>query len=291
MATSSIDGKLVYFIRHGQADHNVGIEQKALTGSEAFQELACKHHDARLTPLGINQAKAVNALFAQGTLPMPEVVIASTQSRALGTALAAFSNFNVPIVASDLWRERCGTWLCEHRRVRSALAEDFPAVDFSEVTSEPDALWSELRETRKAVDERAKAATAGLLSRAETVIAVVSHSLFLASCVLSRQNQALADVSAELQGPFGNAEVRVANLRLDGLDQRGILRWHSTIPNRAAIDQRQREDYEQHGRQNTRALHDFLSANDLKVLLQSFHRERAAAIAADETRRDMAARL
>eukprot|EP00403_Amphidinium_massartii_P030103 CAMPEP_0178397526 /NCGR_PEP_ID=MMETSP0689_2-20121128/14293_1 /TAXON_ID=160604 /ORGANISM="Amphidinium massartii, Strain CS-259" /LENGTH=262 /DNA_ID=CAMNT_0020018241 /DNA_START=136 /DNA_END=921 /DNA_ORIENTATION=- len=251
-------GKLVYFVRHGQGEHNVGMESQDLSAEEAFLELACKHHDARLTALGVRQAEAVGQLFSGGMLPPPEVVITSTQTRALATAVGAFGHLGVPMVASDTWRERCGVWLCEHRRSCFTLRKEFPQVDFSQVACDVDALWTPSRESRLDVEKRAEAAMQEVLSRPEQVLAVVSHSVFLASYALSRRNGLLHFVSDELEKPFSNAELREAVLAevQDGNARRITLRWQATVPNGAPVDKREAQSYEKFGRQNMQRLND-----------------------------------
>jgi hypothetical protein len=69
---------------------------------------------------------------------------------------------------------------CDKRRHTSYYAQRFPAVDFSLVESETDALWQPaVRETREELQARALKFLHLVMARPERHIAVVSHSGFL----------------------------------------------------------------------------------------------------------------
>eukprot|EP00971_Amphidinium_carterae_P106038 2100133-Amphidinium_carterae.1 len=104
--------------------------------------------------------------------------------------------------------------LTKHHFFRMLLPlQDFPQVNFSDVGSEDDMLWTLEHETQDAAERRAALAIQGVLDREERVLAVVSHGEFLAKCIASEQNAALVEVPVELHFPqYGNAEVRVGTI-------------------------------------------------------------------------------
>merc|ERR1712136_501161 len=102
------------------------------------------------------------------------------------------------------WRERCGRFPCERRRTRRALRADFPSVDFSNLATEEDALWTEERETFAAALQRAALAVNELLSRSERAIAVVSHGGFLAKSVFHKRSEAFVSVPPQMGTVYSN---------------------------------------------------------------------------------------
>jgi len=219
--------KTVYFIRHGLAEHNAALEQHELSAEEVLAEYARRYHDSRLSCQGEEEARALRTIVSQLD-PAPEVVVTSTLSRTTATAVLAFEGMRTPIVACELWRERSGRWPCERRRLRSALAVDFPAVDFADVLDEEDALWSEARESGEAAFRRATEAVRYVLRRPERVVAVVSHAGFMSMNVFHKKNAAILDMSPEMRRPFANCELRCVGLV--GTSDAASLKLHYTRP-------------------------------------------------------------
>ena len=85
-----------------------------------------------------------------------------------------------PFVACELCREHLGVHPCDRRRSLSHLKERFPAVDWSNIESEADTLWTaDVRESDEHLARRAAAFLRWLMARPEQHIAVVTHSSWL----------------------------------------------------------------------------------------------------------------
>ena len=122
--------KDVYFIRHGEAAHNVAPRPWG-------EELV----DAPLTDVGRQQAAGLVPQAAGVTL---DVVIVSPLVRAIETAtigLAAHLERGVPFVVEELCREQLGPNLPDKRRPKDALAAAHPALDFSAMPDGEDTLF------------------------------------------------------------------------------------------------------------------------------------------------------
>ena len=122
--------KDVYFIRHGEAAHNVAPRPWG-------EELV----DAPLTDVGRQQAAGLVPQAAGVTL---DVVIVSPLVRAIETAtigLAAHLERGVPFVVEELCREQLGPNLPDKRRPKDALAAAHPALDFSAMPDCEDTLF------------------------------------------------------------------------------------------------------------------------------------------------------
>ena len=122
--------KDVYFIRHGEAAHNVAPRPWG-------EELV----DAPLTDVGRQQAAGLVPQAAGVTL---DVVIVSPLVRAIETAtigLAAHLERGVPFVVEELCREQRGPNLPDKRRPKDALAAAHPALDFSAMPDGEDTLF------------------------------------------------------------------------------------------------------------------------------------------------------
>lgn len=153
--------KIVYFIRHGEATHNVDFNK---VGEIAYYQ-EC-NRDSKLTSNGIKQAKNV-------IVPEVDIVITSPLSRALATTYNIFGKYNIPIMASDIIRETNNSHVCNNRMKKSELESKYLSIDFSRLTENDD--WWETGETfcrKNALDN--------LLNELEYErIAIVSHGTFL----------------------------------------------------------------------------------------------------------------
>jgi len=182
-------------LRHAAGQHNAAV---AATGDEA-EYCNWAWLDSRLTEVGRGQAAAVRPRL-EGT-PL-EVVFVSPLSRTIQTAQLAIPG-SPPYVCDDRIRERNGTHPCDKRRSRTELAADFPAVDFSALTTEHDESWSEVREPWEALIARSEDFAASLLERPETHIAVVTHNDWLQALLL---HSAVRIQDDSLRVMFGNAQ-------------------------------------------------------------------------------------
>jgi hypothetical protein len=85
-----------------------------------------------------------------------------------------------PFVACELCREHLGVHPCDRRRTLSHLKERFPAVDWTNIESEADTLWTkDVRESDEHLAKRAATFLRWLMARPEQHIAVVTHSSWL----------------------------------------------------------------------------------------------------------------
>ena len=122
--------KDVYFIRHGEAAHNVAPRPWG-------EELV----DAPLTEVGRQQAAG---LLPQAVGVVLDVVIVSPLVRAIETAtvgLAGHLDRGVPFVVEELCREQLGPNLPDKRRPKHVIAAAYPALDFSAMTDDEDTLF------------------------------------------------------------------------------------------------------------------------------------------------------
>lgn len=122
--------KDVYFIRHGEAAHNVAPRPWG-------EELV----DAPLTEVGRQQAVG---LLPQAVGVGLDVVIVSPLVRAIETAtvgLAGHLDRGVPFVVEELCREQLGPNLPDKRRPKHVVAAAYPALDFSAMTDDEDTLF------------------------------------------------------------------------------------------------------------------------------------------------------
>ena len=191
-----------YFVRHGEATHNVAPRP---WGPELV--------DAPLTDVGRAQAETLQAITRRVEQDI-EVVIVSPLTRAIQTALIGFSTLaergDFPFIAMEECRERFGKNLPDKRRCRSALATEFDRVDFTGIGEADELFLDDERESAEALSRRADAFLAMLHARPEKGIAVVCHSSFL--CALT--NATLRTAAApELGAWFANAEMRQVRLR------------------------------------------------------------------------------
>ncbi len=112
-----------------------------------------------------------------------EVALVSVMTRSLQTATVAFCKTStVPdkkLIALEQLRTVIGGQVHSRRRDLSAIAPEFPGVDFSHVTHDADVLWTPGGESRLALDLRAAEFLRFLLARPEQNIAVVTHFTML----------------------------------------------------------------------------------------------------------------
>ncbi|GAA5877258.1 hypothetical protein JCM16303_006217 [Sporobolomyces ruberrimus] len=148
--------KVFFVARHGQGWHNVAESQY---GSEAWNNHWSMEYgdgnitwgpDPELTPLGREQAKAVNRAWKkeiQAGVPLPSRLYSSPLSRAALTLDITWSDLLIdngeqrPLFIEHL-REVIGVHTCDQRSRKSKLAKRFPSFDFEIPFSEHDQLWS-----------------------------------------------------------------------------------------------------------------------------------------------------
>jgi len=233
--------KLVYFVRHAEAAHNI-LEREAVQKAiaEGFvtkeeQERARRAvlddealRDAPLSECGRDQvhakASSLGLLNRIGLAkyPGPEVVLVSPLRRALMTATHLFAGgaieTNKPrFVALEALREKRTGYAADERSSVDVLEREFPHVDFSDLRR-PDAFAVPLREDNDAVRARGKEFLEGPFAYLEErTIAIVTHKGWLREhrhVLKSMENAGDLQVDFDLdnwdQTLYRNAEIRIA---------------------------------------------------------------------------------
>mmetsp|Transcript_28637 Transcript_28637/g.64894 ORF Transcript_28637/g.64894 Transcript_28637/m.64894 type:complete len:328 (-) Transcript_28637:556-1539(-) len=208
--------KVVYFIRHAEAFHNIAEREHEL-GSLYLQEehSGWKFWDAGLTPKGVEQcSKLRKELKSMAHQLDCEVVVVSPLTRTLQTARLTigsvkFTDSPPPFIATDLCRERITNCPADSRRRLSVLKNEFPEVDFSQcIQSEHDSMWFDHKEDSQLCKERGIRFLKWLAKRPESRIAVVTHSGFL-NRLFSQFGLGIApDDQEELRRRPANCEMR-----------------------------------------------------------------------------------
>lgn len=209
--------KLLFASRHGQGYHNVAESKYGTPAWDSYwSELTTDGNitwgpDARLTPLGIQQAQAINdgwtaMLKQQDSAPLPSKLFSSPLSRALSTLEIAYNNILVhnPTDKSaaqqkggfqgllngvfgehkltpevkELFREEYGEHTCDQRRTKSQIHADYPNVNFEPGFTEQDTLWTTTREEDSHLDARIQQALTQMWNEAQQdqVVSLTSHS-------------------------------------------------------------------------------------------------------------------
>jgi broad specificity phosphatase PhoE len=228
--------KTIHWIRHGQGYHNVaGEKDRHLYASELY-------FDSHLTEEGWRQAEDLHAHIQASGIKV-DLVVASSLTRALETAVGAFSvpqplnspssplmaaqsgeegkrvqrvamsaspdDGVPPFLVSELCREHLGVNPCDRRRSLSELKNRFPAADWSQIKEEEDKLWlPDHRETASELQERAKEFLALVMARPEKNIAVVTHSEFLLYMFQVFGEELGHSVKEDLRRWYRNCELR-----------------------------------------------------------------------------------
>jgi broad specificity phosphatase PhoE len=218
--------KICHFLRHGQGFHNLMADMFNAQGKvwTQFQNTADNPYvmpevvDAPLTHKGRNQARAAQPIIDQLEVK-PELIISSSQCRALQTSLIAFEQLidSVPFLVHEMVREESGVHVCDRRRPKSQQMVDFPAFDFSAVAEEEDSLFREdRRETKMEVGERIYSFFEWLEERDETHVAIASHSGWL----LTVFNAVVESKDETLKQWFQTGELRSVKLTFEKIDEK-----------------------------------------------------------------------
>jgi broad specificity phosphatase PhoE len=220
--------KIVRFMRHGQAAHNVTAEPLRAAGCtyDAFLEAMAKDDafDAPLTPLGISQAaEAAGSAECAAAMASVQLVVASPLSRAIDTADLCFPQDSlemasraVPRLVKEEAREIAGLLLNGKRRKRSELAALYPHWDCAVgLADEEDAHWeavggSQALEEEASCRRRGRELLAWVWARPETDVVVVAHGgLFH---LLANGHSPTVEASEGVQARFTNCELRSCRL-------------------------------------------------------------------------------
>eukprot|EP00457_Paulinella_chromatophora_P012340 gb/GEZN01012544.1/.p1 GENE.gb/GEZN01012544.1/~~gb/GEZN01012544.1/.p1 ORF type:complete len:275 (+),score=33.67 gb/GEZN01012544.1/:179-1003(+) len=175
--------KVIYLIRHAESTYNREMRSWRTWCFCRCVRVINSHRDALLTPEGIEQVRRLKNSYSQhATLNGVEIVLTSPLTRALQTAVGVFGDSQVPIKAL--------AELCEHKRhlhdigrPKAELEDRWSdsGVDFSAVSQQEWWYTNDEAEPEERLWERVTWIKAELASRPEKVIAIVSHSNFLAA--------------------------------------------------------------------------------------------------------------
>lgn len=162
--------KSILLIRHGQSTFNAHYEK---TGEDPG------HFDARLTPLGQQQAEEAGRLLADEPV---DLVITSPLTRAIQTGQAIFAHRSLPFHITCRHRERLES-SCDVGRAPHELKADFPHLDFDHLAPVwwhhvPDATGPFSTEPVDGFETRVKAFREWLHDHEIQRIAVIGHGTF-----------------------------------------------------------------------------------------------------------------
>lgn len=149
----------IYFIRHGEADHNVGAK---IYGDDAYD--MPQYWNPSLTDKGIQQASKLITMIDLHDKP----IIVSPLQRALETATEGFPGSTFQI--DDRVSEYNPAWRCNRRIDRATLVDEWPGhiIDCAETTPTAEETYSSLVERVR-----------DFLTSVNEDIVVVSHHDFI----------------------------------------------------------------------------------------------------------------
>lgn len=172
----------IFCIRHGESTHNVDYLKYGR--STYFDKTKM---DTKLTNKGINQAKNLgNTWYEANKNPNKiDLIITSPLSRCLQTTTNIFGTTPMaPVISFEGCREYpLGEEYCNKRTNLKTLIKKYPHVDFSNIYSNEDILWTETKETESELEERVIEFKQNLKSIIKEKnyknVVIVSHSTFL----------------------------------------------------------------------------------------------------------------
>ncbi|KAJ5235238.1 uncharacterized protein N7469_004406 [Penicillium citrinum] len=183
-AEPSTKYKVLFLGRHGEGVHNVAERRYGTKAWDCLQSVPKQTGwnqlnliqeywsllegdeygtwaDARLTDVGISQAKTARAVWeeqiGQG-IPTPESYYVSPLIRCCATAKVTFNELGIPLtkpfqpVIKELLRETLGEHTCDRRSSASIIAAEYPQYQFEADFTEEDLLWDP--KTRESDEER-----------------------------------------------------------------------------------------------------------------------------------------
>ncbi|KAF7913859.1 uncharacterized protein EAF01_000265 [Botrytis porri] len=171
----------IILIRHAQALHNVSHKARNY-------EL----HDPALTDLGFETQCDELASHLENEVPLAReigLIVVSPMRRTLQTAqqgLGWLMKGGVPVILRPEWQENSDK-PCDTGTPVEVMEKEWPQFDWSAVDPLFPAKSGLYEFSKDALTGRGLAARKWLQQRPEKVIAVVSHSAFLRTCVSYRQ--------------------------------------------------------------------------------------------------------
>ena len=190
----------LYFVRHGQADHNVAAEKY---GEYAYWDQL--YTNAKLTDKGIMQSNNLNSFF---NINNPDLVFSSSLKRCLETLDYALINYNEDIHVDDRILERCGEHPCNKRGSKNEINTYINRpLNLTYVNDE--IFWSSNRESDNEMIKRGREwyfYMLNMLKENENInkVAIFSHYDFLTTIL----SIGLPISLPENGRPFDNCEIR-----------------------------------------------------------------------------------
>lgn len=191
--------KSIYFIRHGYALHN---DLFWSIGTDAYK----KYQDTPLLHKGYLQANDCKKKHVKpwnGKLKNIDIVLVSPLSRTINTALSIFGDtrhYCTKFIALDCLMEypQGGDEVCNKRKKIDILKDNYPTIDFSELSGDN---WDNNKESIEELEERIETMVKYIQKLNANRIAVVSHSSFLGQYL----HKKIGDEHNELEHcfPFG----------------------------------------------------------------------------------------
>lgn len=208
-APRGVEYKVLFMGRHGQGFHNAAETYYGTPAWNCYYSIrdgnsTVTWSDARLTPLGVSQALAVNQFWkteiAVQKIPVPQTYYTSPLTRCLQTADLTFSGLSLPRKypfipeVKELFREGISGHTCDRRGSKTYIHNAFPKYKIEPGFTETDQLWEALHaETSVDQDIRSKKVLDDVFSSDDsTYISITSHSgeissLLRGKCTLQRQ--------------------------------------------------------------------------------------------------------
>lgn len=209
-APRGVEYKVLFMGRHGQGFHNAAETYYGTPAWNCYYSIrdgnsTVTWSDARLTPLGVSQALAVNQFWkteiAVQKIPVPQTYYTSPLTRCLQTANLTFSGLSLPRKypfipeVKEFFREGISGHTCDRRGSKKYIQNAFPKYKIEPGFTETDQLWKALQaETSVDQDIRSKKALDDVFSSDDsTYISITSHSGEIASllrgeCTLQRES-------------------------------------------------------------------------------------------------------
>ena len=206
--------KMLHLIRHGQGFHNLlgdlyrdfGKTVDSTGGDKSGNPYVRPEiEDSPLTAVGRQQAKALRPTTR--ALTGIELVVLSPLQRAAQTAALAMPHLKdiVPWIGHPLVQETSGVNVCDRRRDRSEIQDDFPWVEWGRLDSEKDEFFDpDERESARSVSDRGYDFMRWVRARPESEIIVATHSAWLFTLL----NTVIEADSSDLSSWFLTGELR-----------------------------------------------------------------------------------
>ena len=197
-APRGVKYKLIYMGRHGNGYHNAAETYYGTPAWNCYWSIrdgngTVRWDDARITPLGVNQALAVKQFWKTEIelqkIPTPQTFYTSPLTRCLQTVNLTFNGLSLPRrypfvpVVKEFLREGISGHTCDRRGTKTYIREAFPNYRIQRGFSETDQLFRDLlQETPLDQDIRTKKLLDDVFSSDDsTYLSFTSHGGEIAS--------------------------------------------------------------------------------------------------------------